>query len=179
MKGYIEKMKQKISIIILIILIIVFFSVIILKITFGKKTDKQDDKIENSVVESVLSPDMVPEDAIINKQPSVVEEREFDGLLISNFQLSQSDVAIELFANVTNKREEDISTTIAKKIIFLDNDNNQIGAITMHIAPMKRQETVMIYSQLVYDVISDDETEFIKFDITKVVNYQIEEYTNS
>ncbi len=173
-----EKMRhinKIVYIISLIILICMLIGLVCIKIMYTNNNLNNDTSSTN---DSTFEHIKIPDDAMINEQPGITQEKELDGILISNFKLVQNERAIILVADVTNQSNSETKNSVEKKILFLDEANNQVGAISIYIPTLKVGEKKEIYSEIVYDMILENETEFIKFDITKAYQYRVEDYIN-
>ena len=129
-------MKKKIVIIGAIAIIIVVIA-IATAIFINKKDTTEDEPVESSPIKEL-------EDGTkLNTRTTLNEAKSVNGLLISNIQLTEKDGMTTLLANVTNKTET--RTEFKRlKIIFLDENGNEISSATAFLNPLESGESTQL-----------------------------------
>lgn len=129
-------MKKKIVSIIVIVIMIVIFAIGV-GIFLNKKDTPEEEIIESSPIKEL-------EDGTkLNTRTKLNEAKSVNGLLVSNIQLTEKDGMTTLLANVTNKTET--RTEFKRlKIIFLDENGNEISSATAFLNPLEAGETTQL-----------------------------------
>ena len=129
-----KKRKKQIVIIIVFILIVIAITVVVIWKLKLKSNKSETEKKE-------IPPITIMEDGTkVNTREKINEAKLVNGLLITNIQLTERDGLTTLLANVTNKGEK--KTDFKRlKIVFLDENGNEISTATVFITPLEVGET--------------------------------------
>lgn len=137
MKENSKYMNRKIIIIIGIVIIGLSIIIgIVYKINQKNKEPRKENK--------EIPPITIMEDGTkVNTKEKLNEAKSINGLLVSNIQLTEKDGVTTLLANVTNKGEK--KTEFKRlKIVFLDENGNDISSATAFLSPLEVGETTQL-----------------------------------
>lgn len=127
--------REKQSMIIIIIIIAIIAAIYIIAKSINKDSDN---KIEqNDIIEQYAQ--NLTDGTKINTSTKLREEKNFQGLKISNIQFTNRNGKTELIADVENNTTEDTEAMLVDVILY-DKEGKQIATMSGRISPIKKGE---------------------------------------
>lgn len=103
---------------------------------------------ENQVVQEFVQ---TQEDGTkVNTSSKLKQEKELEGLKITDITLTELEGQLTLLANVTNTTTQDIEPFLVD-ITFIDKEGNEIDTILGMVSPVKAGETVQLNAGITED----------------------------
>lgn len=137
------KEKKLIGILVIIIIIAVIALIII------KTRKKEEDITTNNQIEEEFV-DVLEDGTKLNKSDKLHETKKFDGLKITNFQLTQKDNVTVLLGTITNETQQ-TKGGYPVKIKIVDKNENEIITVGGFIGELKPGESMQLNSSATFD----------------------------
>lgn len=139
------KSKEKIVIAILVAITIIAIIVTIIVKSSNKKEEVKTENVEESF-STVLE-----DGTILNMSDKLHETKKFEGMEISNIQLTETEEETLLIATVTNTSETK-QGGYPVKVKMLDKQGNEVKTIDAYIGELQPGKSVKISTSATYDV---------------------------
>lgn len=128
--------------------LIIIAVAIIFVITRGNKNDGNAKDNQTKTEENY---NVLIDGTKLNKSDKIKDDRTYNGLKFSNFQLTEKNGKTTLLADVTNTTSSDISGFTTVDITFYDKSNKEMGKVVGLIAPLKASATTELNANLTFD----------------------------
>ncbi len=139
------KANEKKMILILIIISVIIISILaIIKNNEEDETENETNQIEEEYV------NVLEDGTRLNESEKLHETKTFDGLTISNFQLTEKDNMTILLGTITNNTEE-TRGGYPINIKVIDKNGNEIITVGGYIGEIKPGESMQLNSSATFD----------------------------
>ena len=135
------------------ILILILLSVLIIGVIYLCTRPNKKDIVENNIKNEVKEEFVKVQDngTKVNISNKLKEEKDLNGLKISNIELKEKDGQLRLLADISNKSKEDVKEAFYINIILIDKTGKEIDSIRALVTPIKVGETKKISAGITED----------------------------
>lgn len=119
------------------------------KKTSSTKSNASAEQQVNAVVEEFVA--TTEDDTKMNTSSNLKEDKEYNGLKISNIQLTTKNNDTILLADVENTSGKDITTFVQFDVTFTDKEGKELGTIPSIVTPLKAGEKTQLNSSITGD----------------------------
>lgn len=152
------KKKETQMIFILIIISILIIGVIWIITKGGKKEEAVSTNLEQNIVTEEFVQEL--EDGTkLNTSSTLKKEKQFQGLKITNIQLTNQNNKTELIADIENSTGKDTQAMLIY-IILYDKEGNEITTLGGRISPIKAGKTMQFSTSAMIDYANACDFEF-------------------
>lgn len=148
--------EKKFLIILVAVAIIIVIGIVIFK-NVGKK--EENTTPENQVVEEYVK--VLEDGTRLNTSDKLSQTKTFDGLEITNFQLTEKNNVTVLLGTITNKSNE-TKGDYPVNIKILDKDGNEIITVGGYISPLEAGQSTQLNCSASFDYANAYDFEIIK-----------------
>lgn len=134
---------------IILITILILFLIIIICVNVGKNK-KNTDIVKTDEVEEEKYVDVLSDGTKLNKSEKLNNEKNVDGLVFTNIQLTNKSGQTVLLADVKNTNKTSTSMMLVD-VIILDKNGNELGKVGGIISPLETGETTQFNTGMTKD----------------------------
>lgn len=145
-------MKKKEIALIIGLLILLFIVILIVKPKKNKKenANETNDIVVTEEVEEEKYVEVLNDGTKLNTSDTLQEDKEVDGLLFTNIQLTNNNGQTVLLADVTNTTEKKSALTLVD-VIILDEKGNELGKVGGIVSPLNPSESTQFNTSMTID----------------------------
>lgn len=132
-----------------VIAILVAITIVVIIVTIVVKSGKKQEEVKTENVEESSST-VLEDGTVLNVSDKLHETKKFEGMEISNIQLTETEKETLLIATVTNTSETE-QGGYPIKVKMIDEQGNEIKTIDAYIGELQPGKSTKISTSATYD----------------------------